>query len=288
MGAMTTLWLDDPAGDAEHRLWDGTTWTDKVLVDGEVRESAMQGEFPPPELSEHEQSIRWQVQHEAKMLPVARGGETLGTARVLVVNHLASYHVPRADYRLMDDRGRLLGRAKRKAAAGPLLWMRVNSPLDHHLRVELEVRDAAETLLATLDRRRFGSSAAVYVRGPLGEPVGTIALEKRSRPPQFRLLVGDDVVGRMEASDATARRIAITDAAGEEIGRVEKTPLAMGEGVLTSAQRFVLQRSSPLGTTLDELVGYAPLALDLMLGSIYTYEKERQMKHDPRLAKLDR
>ena len=44
----------------------------------------------------------------------------------------------------------------------------------------------------------------------------------------------------------------------------------------------------PDGTTLDELVGYAPLALDLMLGSIYTYEKERQMKHDPRLAKLDR
>ena len=176
-----TLWLDDPAGDVEHRFWDGTAWTDKVLVGGEVRESAVQGDFPPPKLSEHERSIRWQVQHEAKMLPAAQGAETLGTARVLVVNHLASYHLPRADYRLMDDRGRLLGRAKRKTAAGPLLWMRVNSPLDHHLRVELEVRDAAETLLGTLDGRRFGSSAAVYVRGPLGEPVGTIALEAGRR-----------------------------------------------------------------------------------------------------------
>ncbi len=288
MTDVPALWFDDPAGDGDLRFWNGDEWTDQVLVDGETRRSAPHTTLARPKPSEHEREIRYQVQHEAKVLPRSTGGETLDSARVLVTNHRPSWHVPRADYRLMDDAGRLLGRAKRLTSAGPFLWLRVNSMLDHHLRLRLEVRDPDDALLATLDRRRFGSAAAVYVTGPLGARIGTIALDKRSRPPTLRILVGDDVVATMAAADQTARSITISAADGTSIGRVEKTALALGEGILTFAQRFVLERSTEPGTDLHQLIGLVPLALDLMLGSTYDFEKHRQLRHDPRMAKLDR
>jgi len=282
------LWFRDPAGDGDFRFWNGTEWTDQVLVDGETRLSALQGSVADPTPSEHEREIRYQVQHEAKVLPRSTGGETFETASVLVINHRPSWHVPRADYRIMDDGGRPLASAKRLASAGPFLWLRVNSMLDHHLRLRLEIRDTSDALVATLDRRRFGSAAAVYVTGALGEPIGAVALDKRSRPPTLRILDGDDVVATMAAADQTARSITITGSDGRPLGRVEKTALAMGEGILTFAQRFVVERSTEPGTDLHRLVGVVPLALDLVLGSIYDFEKHRQLRHDPRMAKLDR
>ncbi len=275
------FWLEDPTGIADFRRWDGSGWTTEVLVDGVEGEAAPAGDEPPPELTDHGREILHQVQHAAGLAPSARGTPRFDDLRIVVVNHRARWIASQSHYDLMDDRGLRHAVATRRGANEARARIRYNTVLDYYLRLTLDVERVDGEAIASIERRRWFNSVALYLRRPDGSELATITQRKATLPRRFDVTVGGAPAAEIIAADKAAKRITITAADGRPLGRVIKPPVPTGQGVMTSAQRFVVERTGVPGSDLDLVVGLTPLVLDLALASTYSYEVERDLKHDP-------
>ncbi len=273
MSVDVALWLDDPSGVADFRRWDGRDWTDQVLVEGVQVTSPHHSVLEPPRLGKQETAIRHQVQNQAGVTPAS------DDTRVLVINHQSGHTLSQSAYDVFDQRGTKVGAARRFAEDG-LVKRRRATFLDYYLRLRVEMLDLNGEVVGLLDRRRHWQQTATFVTDGAGRRVGTF-VKVRSRPRTFSILIEEVPVAELVEQDRRGRHFLILDPDGERLGKIVKTKVSTVVGVMTAARRFTVERRTTHGSDLDTLLGYAPIALDMMLASVYEYETERELTLEP-------
>jgi uncharacterized protein YxjI len=128
----------------------------------------------------------------------------------------------------------------------------------------LEVRDATGPVLV-LTRPAKLLRSRVQVARPDGAPVGEIVQANAFGKIRFDLVVGDQVVGAIQAENWRAWDFAIRDAHGREIARITKTWEGFARTMFTTADNYVVQVHQRLAEPLATLVLASALTVDTAL-----------------------
>lgn len=171
-------------------------------------------------------------------------------------------------YNFFDSKGTLLAvaaettvRSRRKAVRaalpGAVLFgqqiLLVSTPDDEPVLVI----DKQEEGRLTLVRRPDGED------GTPGDPIGSIRAHRTTR--HYALLDAEgNRVGEL-TGDLGLRKFAVTDAARKHVAQVNKKWAGLAAEVLTTADRYHVEISGPVGEALRTLIVVSAVVLDLTL-----------------------
>lgn len=275
-------WFPDPFGRHEYRYWDGVQWTEHVGWQGQqgvdapvwAPQPAMQevvhhqASMPVARATVADKKVQRQVRKLGVAEPTSRGGGTLFSESVLVVNQKAKLFERKAEYSVFDQHGQKVGGVRQfglsmsRLAVGP-----------DNATKRLQILDPEGRPLLTLTRPATVWKSKVVVMREDGSLVGHIVQENLGVMAsvlggrfniRFRIEAGGQTLGTINAENWQAWDFSIQDPHGSEIGRITKTWAGFGN-MFTKADNYVLEMHRPLADPLLTLVVSAALAVDTVL-----------------------
>jgi hypothetical protein len=209
--------------------------------------------------------IQRQVQQQAGVVPAGRGGGTIFTEPVLVVNQKAEFIEITNQYAIFDQGGRQLGSVVEVGQSALKKAARVLTSLDQYMSHRLEVRDLAGNVQLVLTRPAKLIKSRVIVARPDGSEIGQIVQQNAIGKIRFGLVVGGQQIGMIKAENWRAWNFAIVDHADVEIARITKTWEGLVKAMFTTADNYVVQMKYQLPDPLLSLVVASALTVDTAL-----------------------
>jgi uncharacterized protein YxjI len=190
-------------------------------------------------------------------------GSTLLGAPTLVVKQKLKLIELKNEYDVYHPDGPLLGRVVQVRQSPLALLTRVFSDLDVALPVHLEVHDAAGGVLLHLSKPWF--RWAVNVSRPDGTPVGSIGKQFRLGKARFRMTDPSGApAGEIQARNWRAKDFSVLDAAGRQVGEVNKKFAGLRE-LFTDADTYVVRIDPRTAEPLRSLVLASCLTIDTIM-----------------------
>ena len=245
-------WYADPSGAPGQRWWDGRQWTEHTQI-------------PPPVRVSDPGRVQHQVQQQANLGPGPRGGGSMFTEPVLVVNQKAKLIELTNEYAVYDREGHQLGSVVEVGQSGLKKAMRFVSSIDQFMTHRLEVRDAAGRAQLVLTRPAKIVKSTVIVSRPDGQEIGKIAQQNAFGKIRFEFQTASGSIGGIQAENWRAWNFAITDHAGAEVARITKTWEGLAKTMFTTADNYVVQIHRRLDDPLLSMVVASALSVDTAL-----------------------
>ncbi len=288
-------WFPDPSGAHEHRYWDGQEWTEHVANAGvqsvdppsppPAPGTAVTGQATPREdgvldrvdaFADFGEASRPDQIHKqlhgdgrwssAKVAPAAfQGGGTLFDEPILVVNQKAKLMELKQEYSVFDQQGTKIASVAQTNQSTARKAIRLLTSLDQFLPTRLEITDASNRVVLTLDRPGKVFKSTIIVSSGDGAEVGRIVQQNMMGKIRFGLVVGEREVGAIKAENWRAWNFRIEDETGTEVARITKTWEGMAKQMFTTADNYVVQIHKPLADPLRSLVVAAALSVDTAL-----------------------
>jgi hypothetical protein len=259
-------WYADPWGRHEARYYSGTAWTEHVSSHGRTGVDAPGGSSHVPTVQRPPERVQRDVQRAGSAgVAEFRGGGTVFTEPVLVVNQKAKLIEVTNEYKVMDQNGRELGSVTEVGQGVLKKIFRFISSWDQFLTHKLEIRDAygQPQLLLTRPAKIFKSR--VIVTRPDGSQVGEIVQQNMIGKINFAMNANGQQVGAIKAENWRAWNFAIVDHADNEVARITKTWEGLAKTMFTTADNYVLQIHYQLPEPLLSLVVATALTVDTAL-----------------------
>ena len=265
-GSNPPNWYPDPMGRHEYRYYDGTQWTDQVSSNGKQSTDPLQAPAHIPARDVKAEKIAKDlaaVGHDATVAP--RGGGTVFTEPVLVVNQKAKLIEINNEYAISDQDGTQIGAVREVGQSKAKKVIRALSSYDQFMTHKLQVVDASGTVVLQLTRPAKVMKSKIVVQDGQGGEVGQITQENMIGKIRFGLEAGGQKLGSINAENWRAWNFNVQDATGTEIARVTKTWQGFSRAMFTNADNYVVQMHRPLEGPLLALVVAAGVSIDTAL-----------------------
>lgn len=214
-------WYADPTGKTGHRWWDGQQWTDHVNA------AERQTPSPPP----YQQAPSYQKQQP--------GQPALFAARTLMVSQKAKLIELTNEYDVTDPgTGALLARVVEVGQSGLKKAVRFLGNYDQFFTHRLEVRDPSGVVLLQMTRPAKVLKSRMQIAQPDGTPIGEIVQDNVFGKKRFGFSVTGQIIGGIRAENWRSWDFAIEDAAGTEVGRINKKWAGIGRELFTTADHY--------------------------------------------------
>ena len=191
-------------------------------------------------------------------------GPSLYDQPVLVVSQKTKLIELTNEYAVFDGEGAQIGAVVQVGQSAAKKAVRLFSQLDQFLTHRLEVRDAGGPVLV-LTRPAKLMRSRVIVERPDGSPLGEIVQANVFGKIRFDLVVGEQVVGAIQAENWWAWDFAVVDAAGTEVARITKKWEGLARTMFTTADRYVVLVHYRLPEPLASMVIASALTVDTAL-----------------------
>ncbi len=258
-------WYPDPFGRHEHRYHDGQGWTEHVADHGRQGTDAPVGEAHVPTVDRAAQKVRDDVTRAGVEDTGVRGGGTLFTESVLVVNQKAKLIEVNQEFAIYDQDARQIGAVRQVGQSGLKKAMRFLTAYDQFMTHKFQVLDEQGRVVLALTRpAKFMKSRLVVSAGD-GSEVGQIVQQNVFGKIRFTLESAGREVGSLNAENWRAWNFSIRAAGGDEVARVTKTWEGLAKTMFTTADNYVVQIHRELSQPLHSLVVAAALGIDTAL-----------------------
>ncbi len=258
-------WYPDPAGQHQHRWYDGTQWTDHVSSYGRSAISPLSGApSHVPTVDRATEKVQRDVQR-AGVQAAATGGGHLLTEPVLVVNQKAKLIEVNQEFAVYDQNGTQVGAVRQVGQSAAKKAMRFLTDLDQFMSHSLQVVDMSGAVVLALTRPAKLLKSRVVVQDGRGQPVGEIVQQNAIGKIRFALESGGATVGSVNAENWRAWNFRIDDAQGQEVARITKTWEGFAKTMFTTADNYVVHIHRPLPEPLRSLVVASALGVDTAL-----------------------
>ena len=276
-------WYPDPSGSGQQRYWDGNQWTPHLQAGNNPQPQAPQQPYQPQppqqqpgkleELAElsvdggHtpdrvQRQVRDQAGVQAQGL---RGGGTIFTEPILVVNQKAKLIEINNEYAVYDQNGQQLAAVVQVGQSAVKKAIRFLGNYDQYMTHKLEIRDGhGQVMLRVTRPAKFLKSRVIVERGDgvqLGEIVQQNVLGKKT----FSMMSGGQEVGQIRGEDWFSFELGLFDNMNNPIARITKTWEGLGKALFTTADNYVLQLHRPLQDPLLSMVVASALTIDLAI-----------------------
>jgi uncharacterized protein YxjI len=257
-------WYPDPFGRHEIRWWDGVHWTEHVASDGRQGVDPPTGAGHIPTVDRSTGKVVRDV-HRAGAATRHRGGGTIFTEPVLVVNQKVKLIEVNNEYAICDQHGRQLGAVRQVGQSAAKKAMRVLASFDQFMTHKLQVVDTQGNVLMALTRPAKFLKSRVIVQDAMGNEVGHIVQRNAIGKIRFDLESGGHTWGSINAENWRAWNFNIQDHTGAEVARITKTWEGLAKTLFTTADNYVVQIHRPLEDPLRTLVVATALGVDTAL-----------------------
>jgi uncharacterized protein YxjI len=258
-------WYPDPFGRHESRYWDGQRWTEHVASHGRQAVDPPTNAQPIPTVNRPTEKVVNDVQRSGVQAGVARGGGTIFTEPILVVNQKAKVIEVNNEYAIFDQHGRQLGAVRQVGQSMAKKAIRILTSYDQFMTHKLQVVDTHGNVLLALTRPAKMLKSRVIVQNGMGAEIGQIVQQNAIGKIRFSLEAGGHTWGSINAENWRAWNFNIQDHTGVEIARITKTWEGLAKTMFTTADNYVLQIHRPLEEPLRSLVVSAALGVDTAL-----------------------
>jgi uncharacterized protein YxjI len=211
------------------------------------------------------EKLQRQVEQRARVDPREKGGGSLFTERVLVVNQKAKLMELVTEHEVFDQDGNPVGFVAEVGQSAAKKVARFISSLDQFMTHTYEIRDVNQQPQLLLTRpRKFMKSSFVLSR-PDGTEVGRVNQKNVFGKIGFSLEAAGREVGSLNAENWRAWDFNVQDASGREVARITKTWGGLGKAIFTQADNYVLEIEERLTDPLLSLVVATALCVDTAL-----------------------
>ena len=258
-------WYPDPSGRHEKRYWDGSRWTGRVMSDGTESTDAAGGTHVPVG-EQSAEKVQRQVAEQAGLGSGPRGGGTLFTEPILVVNQKAKLIEVNTEYAVYDQDGNQIAAVRQVGQSTAKKVLRFVSDIDKFLTHKLQIVDLAGNVQLAITRPAKFMKSKVEVSDGAGRAIGTVVQKNVIGKINFGLVGADGrTVGEIRAENWRAWNFSIQDDTGAEVARITKTWEGLAKTMFTTADNYVLQIHRPLQEPLRSLVVASALSVDTAL-----------------------
>jgi uncharacterized protein YxjI len=258
-------WYTDPFGRFELRYYDGTTWTQHVSTGGA---QSLDPFGTDEKMTTGIGDYLLSGDHADKFTfnrPQWEGTGHLFTEPVLVVKQRGGMVVTSSDFEIVGHDGTMLGSVRQVGQGQAQQVMRALSRLDKHMTHKFEVLDAAGNVMLRLTRPAKLMKSKIIIEDGSGSEIGRVVQEKAFGRIRFALEAGGGTVGHIQGTSWSDCDFTITDAAGQEIGRVTKSFEGLAKAMLRGSDNFVVAMHRPLDDPLRQLVIASGVCIDTAL-----------------------
>ncbi len=254
-------------GRHEYRWFDGTSWTDHASSRGAQLLDPLAA-APPVTVQSTTPAdrIRHQVAGQAHVdAGDVRGGGTLFSEPVLVVNQKVKIVELNNEYAVHDQHGTQIGAIRQVGQSTAKKVMRALTSVDQFMTHKLQIVDRDGSVALVLTRPAKFVKSKIIVQDATGAEVGTIVQENAIGKIHFGLYGPAGKVGAIHAENWRAWNFRISDAADNEIARITKTWEGLAKTMFTTADNYVVQIHTFSPEPLRSLVVAAAVSVDLAL-----------------------
>lgn len=263
-------WYPDPHGRHHKRYWSGEIWSEHV-VSNEVQSVDPLAPQPAPQVADRPQQIpqpKRKVERQVGRAGIhsgQRGGGTVFSEQVLVVNQKAKLIGNRVEYAIYDQHGRQISAVRESSRGMVANALSVRPPENRTRKLQVVDLDGREVLAMTRPANVLKST--MIVRDMHGAEVGRIIQKTVGvfGGARFVLESGGRSVGSMKAEGGNAWDFGIQDGTGSEIARITKTWAGWAKERFTKADNYVVEIHQTLQEPLRSLVLAAALTIDVAL-----------------------
>lgn len=257
-------WYPDPSGKHELRYWDGTGWTDRVSNHGKESIDAPGGTHVPQ--GEHTADrVQRQVAEQAGVPGTGRGGGSIFTEPILVINQRAKIIEVNSEFAVYDQNGMQIAAVRQVGQSTFKKALRFVGDVDQYLTHKFQIVDMAGNVQLTLTRPRKFIKSRVEIGDGGGNPIGSVVQKSMMGKINFGLEASGTTVGSINAENWRAWNFRIEDHTGAEVARITKTWEGLATTMFTTADNYVLQIHRPLEEPLRSLVIASALSVDTAL-----------------------
>jgi uncharacterized protein YxjI len=194
-----------------------------------------------------------------------RGGGTLFTEPVLVVNQKAKIIELSNQYAVFDRDGNQVGAVNQVGQTPLKKALRLLTSVDQFLTHRLEITDRSGGVALRLTRPAKIFKSTVVVEDPNGTELGRIVQQNMIGKIHFALVSGGQELGAIKAENWRAWNFRIEDGTGTEVARITKTWEGLAKTMFTTADNYLVQIHRRLAQPLHSLVVASALSVDTAL-----------------------
>jgi uncharacterized protein YxjI len=220
---------------------------------------------PQPQGNWQDPRVAQQAQ-QAVGVPQHRGGGTLFTEPVLVVNQKAKIIEVTNQYTVYNQAGQPIASVNEVGQSTLRKAFRLLSNYDQYLTHRFEVRDGNGQPLLNVVRPAKLMKSRVIVSRPDNSEVGQIVQQNVFGKINFALQAPDGApLGEIRAQNWRAWNFLIFDANGNEVAQITKTWEGFAKAIFTTADNYVVKIHYALPDPLLTLVVASALTVDTAL-----------------------
>jgi uncharacterized protein YxjI len=257
-------WYPDPSGRHEKRYWDGSQWTDRVM-NGDKESTDPAGGTHVPVGDQSADKVQRQVVEQAGLGGGPRGGGTIFTEPILVVNQKVKIIEVNTEFAVYDQNGNQIAAVRQVGQSTMKKVLRFVGDVDQFLTHKLQIVDLAGNVQLAITRPAKIMKSRVEVSDGTGRAIGTVVQKNMIGKINFALVADGRTVGEIRAENWRAWNFSIQDDTGAEVARITKTWEGLAKTMFTTADNYVLQIHRPLEDPLRSLVVASALSIDTAL-----------------------
>ncbi len=221
--------------------------------------------YPQAAQQGHDPRVAQQA-HQAVGVPQHRGGGTLFTEPVLVVNQKAKIIEVTNQYAVFNQQGQQVGSVNEVGQSAARKAFRLLTNYDQYLTHRFEVRDANGQPVLNVVRPAKLMKSRVIVSRPDNTEIGQIVQQNVFGKINFALQAPNGApLGEIRAQNWRAWNFLIFDAQGNEIAQITKTWEGFAKALFTTADNYVVKMHYALPDPLLTLVVASALTVDTAL-----------------------
>ncbi len=258
-------WYPDPWGRAEHRYFDGSSWTEHVASHGRQSLDPPGGSAHIPTVNRATDKIQRDVTRAGIASSGVQGGGTLFTEPVLVVNQKAKLIEINQEFAIYDQTGQQIGAVRQVGQSMAKKIVRLVADVDQFMTHKFQVVDRNGEVVLALTRPRKFVKSRIIVEGGDGRELGQIVQLNAIGKIRFALEVGGSQIGSLNGENWRAWNFNVQDATGREVARITKTWEGLAKTMFTTADNYVVQIHAQLPQPLHSLVIAAATSIDTAL-----------------------
>jgi uncharacterized protein YxjI len=258
-------WYADPFQRFELRYYDGNGWTEHVSTRGE---QSLDPFGTDEKMTSGLGDYLLSGAHADKFTfnrPQWEGTGHLFTEPVLVVRQRGGVVVTSSDFDIVTPDDTALGSVRQVGQSQAQQVVRALSRFDKHMTHKFEVLDAAGNVMLRLTRPAKVMQSKINIEDGAGNEIGRVVQEKAFGKIRFALEAGSSTVGHIQGTSWSDCDFTISDAAGQEIGRVTKSFQGIAQAMLRGSDSFVVAMHRPLDDPLRQLVIASGVCIDTAL-----------------------
>lgn len=258
-------WYQDPLGRAELRYYDGTAWTAHISTGGEQQVDPFGTDASMTEGLVDYALTGANATKFTFTRPQWEGTGHLFTEPVLVVQQQGSLIETAGSYEINGHDGALLGSVRQVGQSQAKQLVRAFTNLDKHMTHRFEVLDADGNVMLQLTRPAKAVKSKIIVSDGAGTEIGRIVQQNAFRKIRFDLEAGGRSIGSIQGTSWSDWDFVLSDADGQEIGRVVKSFQGVMKAVLRGSDSYVVAMHRPLDDPLRQLVIASGVSIDTAL-----------------------